>query len=100
MAKYIAFRQGDLLFVKIDKLPNNVAPRKEKNNVLRQGEHGGIHYVENAEIYETKLGDIYLVNEKGEIVIKHTTNHKDLILPPGIYEMRVQREYGVGNIRD
>lgn len=92
------FRQGDVAFVKID--PIVKPPEKAKilkTRVIRKGENGGLHQLEKKEdvvFYEMKdeRGETkrFVISPDG-VGILHG-EHAKVELPPGHYEVRVQRE--------
>jgi hypothetical protein len=92
------WRQGDLLFEKVDKLPSGFAPAK--SNVLLRGEATGhSHRLENGTVFDRKeyglsrnlRREIFIsVGKNGKIVHEE---HATLILPWGIYKIIYQREY-------
>jgi len=90
-----AYRQGDVCLVPIDE--KRLAEIKEKGKVvktrlLRKGENGGLHQLEKetkAVIYELD-GVKYVLSEDGVGVVHG--EHARVDLPPGNYEVRVQRE--------
>lgn len=93
------YRQGDLGFIPITGLPKNVKPSKSR--VIRTGENGGIHAIDeksSAVMYEDERGTRYVMSMEG-IAIVHG-EHARVDLPPGAYEVRVQRELGQQGIRE
>lgn len=108
------YRQGDLLFKKIDKLPGGVTPSRD--NVILRGEvTGHAHILQNGQIFH-KLGfyqhvqpEIFIeVENNGRVVhldetLKPTKEHDPLELPQGFYQVIRQREYspwGMSNVQD
>lgn len=94
------YRQGDILLVKINRLPKT-ASRKEEYCILAHGEATGhTHHVKTgAEIWVE-------VNESGRRYLKvlaDTTldheEHAQIALSKGIYEIVRQREYSPEAIR-
>jgi hypothetical protein len=96
------YRQGDVLLIEIEKLPDNV---KIKNNILALGEESG-HYHElvgNVETYESTRGNILngiqwvVVNESAKLEHKKkndfTGDHNNIDIDPGIYKVNIQKEY-------
>ena len=92
------YRQGDLLFVKINKFPKgfNVSPDK----VLVRGEATGhSHRVENGEVLRG-FSDVFSSRYTREIIIRSNgktrivhEEHNTIILPVGIFRLVVQMEY-------
>ncbi len=99
------YRQGDVLLVEIDSLPDGVKPRA--STVIAEGEVTGHHHVLESDgevmVYESKNGrnlfaqilelDARLVHEE----------HGVIVVSPGSYEVRIQREFrpsGSFSVRD
>jgi hypothetical protein len=84
-------RQGDLLIVKIKKIPEDAV--KAKNRVLAEGEATGhLHELDKGEVYE-KGGVLYFSVDEGiEATLKHP-EHKAVTFEPGEYKVIKQREY-------
>ena len=81
-------RQGDVLLMKIDKLPETSV---EKDNVLARGEATGhSHKIMNGKVLQLNSQQ-YVVVEK-EAILEHE-EHDNIEIPQGIYEVRIQREY-------
>ncbi|MEM2174171.1 MAG: hypothetical protein QXI58_00900 [Candidatus Micrarchaeia archaeon] len=95
--KIHVYRQGDIAFIKLDQAPKGL--KKIRKKVIRKGEHGGIHLLEKGDIYIDEKTRTMYVGSDGNLLVRHTTSHKDLELPPGFYEVRIQREL-TGWIRD
>ncbi len=92
------FRQGDLLFRKIDKIPNGVSA--SKSDILLRGESTGhAHRLENGQIFNTfswrsvsrTNGEIYMEARKGARVVHE--EHGTLELEVGFYMVIRQREF-------
>ena len=96
------YRQGDVLIIKIDKLPDEL--QKAKDMVLLEGETTGhMHRVSgNATVFEPPRysgdGLLKIVEAKEGTQIVHE-EHAPITLEPGIYECRRQREYDEKEIR-
>ena len=102
------FRQGDVGFIPRTDLPKSISDVESligrdkktkakllKTRTIRKGEHGGIHALaEDAKtkgvVYYELDGVRYVIGSEG-VGIVHG-EHKRLDLPPGAYEIRVQRE--------
>lgn len=85
------YRQGDLLFVKIDNLPKHVG--KQRNNILAKGEFTGhMHQLMGGDVYnEPKKKKKYAhVTDDGVVIHEE---HKPVKLEKGTYEVVRQREY-------
>jgi len=93
------YRQGDLLFERIDKIPGGVLP--SKSNIILRGEATGhAHRLENGQIFNTFT--MRRVHEfgKNEIFIRAERNarivheeHGILELEAGFYMVIRQREF-------
>ena len=82
------WRQGDLLFIKV----NKIYGKKQKDKVIALGELTG-------HSHELTYGDVYQVGGKKKYlslgkddVVKHQ-EHNPIELPAGNYEVIRQREY-------
>lgn len=96
--------QGELLFIKIDKLPENLTEIKpEDNNYIvghsETGHHHVVKYENNIKYYQAANDNniAYLVvdNTKG-VKVEHQRSfdtHKSLELVPGVYQIRKQQEF-------
>ncbi len=95
--------QGDLLIIKIDELPKGLVKQQSETDrhVLAHSETGHHHVIESNDVDFYKIADndmrSYIV-VKGIIdkAIDHLRNfdtHESIAIPPGIYELRRQREY-------
>jgi len=84
-------RQGDLLIVKVDKIPDGTV--KKKSRVLAEGEATGhLHELDSGEVYE-KEGTLYFKVAQGGISILNHPEHKAVTFDPGEYKVIKQREY-------
>lgn len=93
------YRQGDLGFIPIESMPKSAKPLD--NRLIRKGETGGLHLLEEKKgsiLYEDERGVKYVMSEDG-VGILHG-EHKRVDLPPGQYEVRVQRELGANGEQD
>lgn len=95
--------QGDLLIIKLDKLPEGLKPAK--SNIILEGEATGhVHRLVTGilllEETPSKYSLGYVQSDK-PITIEHifagtdtsTREHEPQILEPGIYHLESQREY-------
>lgn len=94
------YRQGDVMIRRVRNAPQkNKVPRKD--GILMHGEvTGHAHRIEDlqaAECYD--IGDrcFLRVSEEGVSIVHE--EHGTIILPPGNYEVRRQREYAPDGIR-
>jgi len=121
------YRHGDILLIKIDKLPENIKFKTKKNKIILKGEvTGHAHRLKgNAKILEVAerivnnpygvwTGKRFVANTPirielksqviGYAVIKEPTKliheeHNTITLPVGTYEIKRQREYDEEQIR-
>ena len=94
------YRHGEIAFLSVDKLPENLTKSDEK--VLIKGQNGHSHSIDN--------GILYFVNEDmyvfGYLVAQNTSllhdEHGVIVdgqesrfakLPDGVYQLRKQQEY-------
>ncbi len=88
------YRQGDVLFIQWESLPNCNAKKRENGHILEGEATGHVHRIEDlssAEVLEIGAGLFVKVNERGVSIVHN--EHNPLPLPPGTYEVRQQREY-------
>lgn len=99
--KDMIYRQGDVLIRQIPKLPAQPAQTRV-NGVLAYGEvTGHAHKVEDvakAEVMEIENGLYLRVGEDGVRIVHE--EHGAISLPPGNYEIEIQREYTPEAIRN
>lgn len=97
--------QGDFMIIRTDNIPENVEEFEAENNyyVIAHSETGHNHVMErtHVEAFKTKntsdvdLYELFLV-VKEPTVIEHLRSfdtHEALLVPPGNYKIRRQREY-------
>lgn len=90
-----AYRHGEVLLVKIEKLPEGLTASKEK--VFMVGSHGNNHSIDNGTIYFKKDGDFVF----GYLKAKNTNlihpEHKDksgkASIEDGFYKLIKQQEF-------
>jgi len=83
-------RQGDLLIVKVNGIPENAVKRDSR--VLAEGEATGhMHELTGGEVYE-KGDTLYFRVSEDQISLKHP-EHGALTFEPGTYKVIRQREY-------
>jgi hypothetical protein len=98
--------QGDLLIRRIDKLPAGLTPAKAEAGqfVLAHSETGHNHVIAerpNIRVHSTddpllSYLEVIEATDEAEALIEHLRTfdtHETLQVPPGIYEIRRQREY-------
>jgi len=101
------FRQGDVLIERIRSLPDNLTAQKPINGrvILAYGEATGHHHSIDADAADwwktADDGDQFVtVKEATEVVHQE---HSPILLKPGTYRVRRQREYqpaGIVNVAD
>ena len=100
------YRQGDVLFMPIEKseIPEKV--KEKQTRLIRSGEYGGKHQLESNNKKDSKYGTIvedeknktkYIITETGVGIVHGEHNRLDL--PPGEYRVVVQREINKGQLR-
>lgn len=104
--------QGDFIIMRISKIPNNVEPMKSENNmqyIIAHSETGHNHVMERTNVdafvpKNTKEVDLYelFLNVKEPTEINHLRSfdtHETLLVPPGQYVIKRQREYTLEGFR-
>jgi hypothetical protein len=96
-------RQGDLLLVPVDEVPSVLGAVRSGRLVLAEGEATGHAHVvedERASLHSLFVNGAWHGNdtwflsvEEGEPVLLVHEEHDALSVPPGVYEVRRQREY-------
>ncbi len=91
-------RQGDLLIVRVNKMPKDVL--KQKSLVLAEGEvTGHFHELDKGEVYESDGVLYFRVDSDSPAKLNHP-EHKTIVFEPGEYKVIRQREYqpkGIGS---
>ncbi len=95
-------RQGDVLLIPVDHLPEGTQPNGSGRLVLAEGEATGhAHVIDDPRAslavkvaLPDTLGDttFLLVDGHAAVALTHE-EHSTLLVPPGAYEVRRQREY-------
>lgn len=98
--------QGDLLLRRIDKLPEGLKPMATEKGafVVAHSETGHNHIIMERPGIKVYTGDDSMVSylevieatDKTEALLEHLRGHdthETLVIPPGIYELRRQREH-------
>lgn len=98
-------RQGDVLLVPVDQIPADAKPRKGKDRlILARGEVTGHHHSLVAErggeidVLETKAGEVFARIMAAPAREVHQ-EHAAIEVPPGNYQVVIQREYHPQEIR-
>ena len=95
MKNYIV-RQGDVMAIKIEKLPRGL--KKSKDNILVHSDatlHD--HTLVKGTVYVDKNDKMY-ADVPVETQIVHTADHDPVDLPKGVYEIRRQVEFLMENM--
>ena len=83
------------MLVKVDKLPENLVPSKEK--IFMVGSHGNNHSIDNGTLYFNKEGDFIFGYLEAKNTSLHHPEHQDdsgkAKIEDGIYELRKQNEF-------
>lgn len=99
MKKIKCFRHGEIGFIPIDKLPENL--KETKSKVIMKGSHNNDHSFDNGKLYLKNVSQYVF----GYFVSKNTTllhyehgkqnksKQRTALLPNGIYELRRQVEF-------
>jgi len=97
--------QGDFIIIRINELPTNLEVMAPENGVfvIAHSETGHNHVMERTHVEafkakNTKEVDLYemFLNVKEPTEINHLRSfdtHETLLVPPGTYKIRRQREY-------
>ena len=92
--------QGDVLFRRVDKIPEGAVVKKfDGPTIVAHSENGGHHQFANCiglEFFEMADPLVCYLKIEGEVALDHmrpTDTHESIMFKPGIYEMRRQREY-------
>lgn len=98
--------QGDLLLRRIDKLPAGVKPMASEKGafIVAHSETGHHHVVmerPNVKVYVTddpmvSYLEVIEATDKAEALLEHLRGHdthETIAIPPGIFELRRQREH-------
>lgn len=84
-------RQGDLLIVRVDGLPENSV--LQSHRVLAEGEATGhMHELDSGELYEREGTLFFKVLEGQKTTLNHQ-EHGPITFVPGVYKVIRQREY-------
>lgn len=95
MDKFMA-RQGDVLFTKVEELPEGLA--QKKNNIIVEGEvTGHAHRLVDGRVLVGTMGAMYLEVVRATRVVHE--EHNPITLTPGYYRITRQREYSPEAIR-
>lgn len=95
----VLLRQGDVLLVPVEEVPAAASPLPRENGrlILAHGEvTGHAHAIvdESAELVSAEgAAELYLIVHGSEPVALTHEEHGTIMVPPGRYERRMQREY-------
>ena len=102
MKQKFQVRQGDVFLTRItEKIPAGSVKEKPDGGrlILARGEATGHHHSvieDDAELI--REGERMLLNVLRETALQHQ-EHAEITLDPGLYEVRIQREYSPAEIR-
>jgi hypothetical protein len=103
--------QGDFLIIRVDSIPEGMEPMQDENGVfvVAHSETGHNHVMERTNVDAfvpkgTKNADLYelFMNVKEPTEINHLRSfdtHESLLVPPGNYMIKRQREYTMESFR-
>ncbi len=84
-------RQGDLLIVRVDRLP--IGARRIARRILAEGEATGhLHELDCGQVYEKNGGLYFSVLDSEEAILSHP-EHGPLQFERGLWKVIRQREY-------
>lgn len=93
MVKKEMYRQGDILFVRIERIPKQHA-NKKMDGVVAEGEATGhAHRVVDGDLWERGHSGIDLFVEAGVATKIVHEEHGTIELPKGVYKVVRQREF-------
>jgi len=102
------FRQGDVLLIPVDNIPANAKPVDPDGGklILAYGEVTGHHHAveqqDGVQLVTAEQADelrMWLEISTAEPVALTHQEHATIMVPPGRYERRIQREYAPDAIR-
>lgn len=97
--------QGDFLIIRVNKIPKNVEPYEASGNhyIVAHSETGHNHVMERThveafkpkDVKEVDLYDLFLVVKEPTSIehLRGHDTHETIVVPPGSYHVRRQREY-------
>lgn len=95
-----AYRHGEIILVKIDKLPDGL--KQEKTTLLAQGKTGNSHKFKGGKIYFKNVNSYvygYLEAKNTSLYhIEHSPKY-EAVIEDGIYELRKQQEWVNGDLK-
>jgi len=95
MKKKQCYRHGEILLVKIDKLPKGLKVSESK--VIINGSHSNAHTINNGKLYFAKEGDFifgYLVAKNTSLLHpEHSPKIGDAKIKDGVYQLVKQNEF-------
>ena len=98
------YRQGDVLLERIEALPKGVQHQKIKGPiVLAYGEATGHHHaIRNgkAKLYKEPATQASYLEVAEALALLEHEEHAPITLEPGIYKVKIQREYSPEEIRN
>lgn len=90
------YRQGDVLLIKVDNIPKEKCEEVEREQgklILARGEATGHHHAianKHAKLLAAQMGMFLILKKAAEL---YHQEHDPIDLPPGNYQVILQREY-------
>ena len=99
--------QGELMIRKIESLPDNIQRISSENNQYivghsETGHHHVIDEVDSLNMWQSADAFIAYITTDEPVELKHLRTdhrHESILIEPGIYEIRRQREYTPAGLR-
>lgn len=104
MSKHKLFRQGDVKILEVAEIPEGLkpVPLEAGRVILAHGEVTGHAHavVGDVELFESDIAEMRqrFLRVESEAQVVHE-EHDTISLPPGLYEIDIQREYTPAEIR-
>lgn len=98
------YRQGDVGFLRVEALPDNVKPKRRQRGriVLAEGEvTGHAHAITDTAVQHFVIEGSplqWIVVPNVDVEVTHE-EHNTVVLPPGVYVVDIQRQYQRGEIK-
>jgi hypothetical protein len=104
MKTEVLYRQGDVLFRKVESIPDGKRKKRLSGHILEGEVTGHIHRIAEAQLVDAEVLEVgetmfLSVSAEGGVSIIHE-EHNPITLPAGNYEVVRQREYSPEEIRN
>lgn len=86
-----AIRQGDVLLVRLNELPEG-AQRRQEAIARIPGENGHAHDLKGAQLYEANGRPVVAVGAGETVVLEHD-EHPTVSVPEGVWELRTPQSF-------